>query len=864
MGNQKTSGSEGYRFYTPPAEQNGYSIVKPKGGSLVKPKGQPIAGPHTAGRRQETPEVKDSGNISSSLEGEVQAKMENSFGQDFSGVRIHKDSDSAQDMNAKAYTQGTDIHFAPGAYHPDSKEGLELIGHELTHVVQQRQGRVGPEELHGKGLEINVDKNLEKEADLAGEKASKGEALNIRGQSFYSIQKEDNTKSQEISDWRKKGNLVGDVPVRNEYTVPDNNVVEQYREYNNLFQTVTDLQIAQDDRAKKLKGTGKQVADFNFWFAKVYSLVTKHILDYTKRSAFYYPSFVLRSTAYFESLYNTNWEASQQGGKVEEHWRKAFAASAKNKESYTQQSDIEKSAMEPDYFSDGSGNGAVILTAEAIKSMAVVDSLVQSMLAHIRFDLPRADAWVYNTYYKTQTPTLDTFMTDFMTMGGVFDLAGYEMQKIISQQGSALADMAPKSVQDMVMRYFFEADMTRERADTWQRAEELSKLPTDQIPANPIEQPIEQGKDGFKANMVPGKSYTSWLDKIPTKPSMNKTAPYAVTGASMVLEMEPKAIAALPLIQRIRLLAQMLSGVTANSSEDAILKILNATLQYQPGELVTLIDGVDPWELLLDLDFSKFTSMKQFLANHYYGVAPAVSIIRLLSSSVIALVTFDETWEGEVVLTALSIRADREAIVRKLLDYFSDEINAAQKDKSPLLRGLSLLADKVMANSSQVTRLYALFGISLSENSNNPITEEKNTSTVVALSTNEKQDGLHQKMQSTTNAGKNTEAANVLIVSGKQQPFSPLQGSPVSFEFTQEKLVQKVDAHTCLVEVKIILLKENTNIFIDEPLQLKATLKDNRWHIQFNIQYTTPDGKVNNFSAKDAALSAKFTNLIPK
>ncbi|HSZ25471.1 MAG TPA: DUF4157 domain-containing protein [Cytophagaceae bacterium] len=193
MGNQKTSGSEGYRFYTPPAEQNGYSIVKPKGGSLVKPKGQPIAGPHTAGRRLETPEVKDSGNVSSSLEGEVQAKMENSFGQDFSNVKIYKDSGSAKDMNAKAYTKGTDIHFAPGAYHPDSKEGLALIGHELTHVVQQREGRVGPEEVHGKGLEINQDVGLEKEADEVGKLASEGKRVEVNGNaSGIQRKKEDN------------------------------------------------------------------------------------------------------------------------------------------------------------------------------------------------------------------------------------------------------------------------------------------------------------------------------------------------------------------------------------------------------------------------------------------------------------------------------------------------------------------------------------------------------------------------------------------------------------------------------------------------------------------------------------------------
>ncbi|WP_051312899.1 eCIS core domain-containing protein [Sporocytophaga myxococcoides] len=104
----------------------------------------------------------------------IQKKMESSFGEDFSDVNIHKNSSQSKDLNAYAYTQGNDIHFAPGKYNPESQKGQELLGHELTHVVQQREGRVQPT-VQKKGVNINDDEGLEKEADEMGEKAAKGE-----------------------------------------------------------------------------------------------------------------------------------------------------------------------------------------------------------------------------------------------------------------------------------------------------------------------------------------------------------------------------------------------------------------------------------------------------------------------------------------------------------------------------------------------------------------------------------------------------------------------------------------------------------------------------------------------------------------
>lgn len=62
------------------------------------------------------------------------------FNRDFSDVRIHTDSraaQSAQQIDALAYTIDNNIVFNTGQYQPHTDAGRRLIAHELTHVVQQ-------------------------------------------------------------------------------------------------------------------------------------------------------------------------------------------------------------------------------------------------------------------------------------------------------------------------------------------------------------------------------------------------------------------------------------------------------------------------------------------------------------------------------------------------------------------------------------------------------------------------------------------------------------------------------------------------------------------------------------------------------
>jgi hypothetical protein len=74
------------------------------------------------------------------LEAPLRHDMETRFGHDFSQVRVHSGgtaAQSARDVHARAYTVGNDIVFGAGQFAPSNADGMRLLAHELTHVVQQ-------------------------------------------------------------------------------------------------------------------------------------------------------------------------------------------------------------------------------------------------------------------------------------------------------------------------------------------------------------------------------------------------------------------------------------------------------------------------------------------------------------------------------------------------------------------------------------------------------------------------------------------------------------------------------------------------------------------------------------------------------
>ncbi|MER7665857.1 DUF4157 domain-containing protein [Streptomyces sp. NPDC096193] len=92
----------------------------------------------------------------------VRQEMESRFGTDFSGVRLHTGAEaarSARAIGARAYTSGS--HVVLG----DSGRDKHTLAHELTHVIQQRQGPVSGTG-HADGLRLSdPGDHFEREAE---------------------------------------------------------------------------------------------------------------------------------------------------------------------------------------------------------------------------------------------------------------------------------------------------------------------------------------------------------------------------------------------------------------------------------------------------------------------------------------------------------------------------------------------------------------------------------------------------------------------------------------------------------------------------------------------------------------------------
>jgi len=95
------------------------------------------------------------------LPDKLKAGVESMSGYSMDDVRVHYNSSKPVQLQALAYTQGTDIHVGPGQE--------KHLSHEAWHVVQQKQGRVQPT-VQMQGVQVNDDEGLEKEATIMGGK----------------------------------------------------------------------------------------------------------------------------------------------------------------------------------------------------------------------------------------------------------------------------------------------------------------------------------------------------------------------------------------------------------------------------------------------------------------------------------------------------------------------------------------------------------------------------------------------------------------------------------------------------------------------------------------------------------------------
>jgi hypothetical protein len=93
----------------------------------------------------------------------LKAGVESLSGFSMDDVKVHYNSSQPATVQALAYTQGTDIHVAPGQE--------RHLPHEAWHVAQQLAGRVEPTTEVG-GMPVNDNIDLEPEADVMGARAN--------------------------------------------------------------------------------------------------------------------------------------------------------------------------------------------------------------------------------------------------------------------------------------------------------------------------------------------------------------------------------------------------------------------------------------------------------------------------------------------------------------------------------------------------------------------------------------------------------------------------------------------------------------------------------------------------------------------
>jgi hypothetical protein len=103
----------------------------------------------------------------------IRSSMEPLFVADFSKVRVHTDlraAESAQAVNALAYTVGHHIVFGADKYAPSSQNGRGLLAHELAHTIQQRNASGAPPSADPHGI-------FESSADAAGREVATGQVV---------------------------------------------------------------------------------------------------------------------------------------------------------------------------------------------------------------------------------------------------------------------------------------------------------------------------------------------------------------------------------------------------------------------------------------------------------------------------------------------------------------------------------------------------------------------------------------------------------------------------------------------------------------------------------------------------------------
>jgi uncharacterized protein YndB with AHSA1/START domain len=214
-----------------------------------------------------------------------------------------------------------------------------------------------------------------------------------------------------------------------------------------LYAAADTVRSAQRALADELEAAG----DARHWFTRVYQHVTEEQIAACREGRFDHPAWVLRLVPGFHHYYAFNFErlVGRAAGPVEEHWRRAFAATVR-----------------PDRWKRGRFEG-------------MGWAVFQGMRAHIEEDLPRALAETFAASYRGRCDYA-RFRADYLRMGSVFQRAG---DRLVDKLGffevpmrvHLLGAVLPREVLDAwsAKRFY---DIARKRREAFERGERLAAM----------------------------------------------------------------------------------------------------------------------------------------------------------------------------------------------------------------------------------------------------------------------------------------------------------------------------------------------------------------------------------------------------
>ena len=172
------------------------------------------------------------------------AFFEPRFGYDFGQVRMHTDTraaETAQAVNARAFTIGQDIVFGAGQYASRTDSGQKLLAHELTHVVQQgrKEGPFGMvSTLYPDNFRPELIQNRIKVADVIAreEEAEQNTPVAITDETVYKVSDRQallRTTPPDLASMRKKIPWDSQVKITQRFTKDGKSFVFVKKAYGN-------------------------------------------------------------------------------------------------------------------------------------------------------------------------------------------------------------------------------------------------------------------------------------------------------------------------------------------------------------------------------------------------------------------------------------------------------------------------------------------------------------------------------------------------------------------------------------------------------------------------------------------------------